>query len=55
MPERSRLKRGRPNTKHIVHPNQEFEELTLLETAILKIYEQLSGVIKSPIMLVGNE
>jgi hypothetical protein len=53
-PNKPKHKRGRPKDKKETHISEELEELTIFETAILKIYEELSGVIESPILLEGN-
>ena len=40
-PQRTAHRRGRPKDKSQHHASEEFEELTLFETAVLKIYEEL--------------
>lgn len=50
-PQRTAHRRGRPKDKNQHHPSEEFEELTLFETATLKIYEELVKVNDSDILL----
>jgi hypothetical protein len=51
LPTREKGRRGRPVHCKNTPPSSEFEELTFIETSILKIYQCLSKEITEPIFL----
>ena len=55
VPQKEKGKRGRPiNLKH-TPVSEEFEELTFVETSILRIYQSLSKEVSGSILLEANE
>ena len=55
IPKKEKGKRGRPITLKNEPTSEEFEELTFIETSILKIYQSLSKELNGTILLEGNE
>jgi hypothetical protein len=55
LPARAQHKRGRPTNRQQLYISEELEELTLFETAVLGIYNELQPVSDAPILLEADE
>jgi hypothetical protein len=55
IPKKDKLKRGRPIHCKNYPVSTEFEELTFVETSVLKIYQEISKNTSEDILLEGNE
>ncbi|CAM6003741.1 unnamed protein product [Sphagnum balticum] len=53
-PTREKLRRGRPKERKQLNNNSEAEELSIVEEAILKIFNEVSSIF-SRVILEGNE